>query len=138
MTTYEKTEITRMRGDGMGYSAIARKLGISENTIKSFCRRNGLTKQGADPFPQFPEIAEKPCLCCGKPVIQYPGRKEKKFCSDACRYRWWNSHTGEAGGKAMHAYTCPACGKSFSAYGSRNRRYCSHGCYISARFGGAV
>ena len=34
--------------------------------------------------------------------------------------------------------TCPACGKTFSAYGKRNRKYCSHECYIIDRFGGVA
>ncbi|RXM53885.1 RNA polymerase subunit sigma-70, partial [Clostridium tetani] len=26
------------------------------------------------------------------------------------------------------------CGKEFSAYGNKNRKYCSHNCYIRDRF----
>ena len=40
--------------------------------------------------------------------------------------------------KAMYEYTCPTCGSTFYAYGNRSRKYCSHECYIAARFGGAV
>ena len=34
--------------------------------------------------------------------------------------------------------TCPSCGSTFYAYGNRNRKYCSHECYVEARFGGAA
>lgn len=37
--------------------------------------------------------------------------------------------------KAVYAYTCAHCGKPFTAYGNKERKYCSHNCYISDRFG---
>ncbi|MCD8003201.1 MAG: hypothetical protein LUG88_04735 [Clostridia bacterium] len=40
MTNEQKMIISSLRAEGMGYSSIARKVGISENTVKSFCRRN--------------------------------------------------------------------------------------------------
>lgn len=138
MTTNEKTRIAEMRKSDCSYAAIASELGINENTVKTFCRRNGLTGTPAEmKKPKFTEITEKPCQCCGKTFIQYPGRKEKKFCSDACRNKWWNSHLGEVKRKAMYEYRCPHCGSVFHAYGNRNRKYCSHACYIADRFGGA-
>lgn len=125
-----------MRKEGCSYAAIAKELNVNENTVKTFCRRNGLTGAVAEmPSPDFQNAAEKPCQCCGKPVIQYPGRKEKKFCSDACRNRWWNSHLNEVRRKAMYEYRCPHCGRAFCTYGNRNRKYCSHECYIADRFG---
>lgn len=139
MTKDEKNSIARMRKDGCSYSQIARELGVNENTVKTFCRRNGLTGTTEEmPEPVFPGITEKPCHQCGKPVIQYLGRKEKKFCCDACRNKWWNSHLSQVKRKAMYEYTCPACGSTFYAYGNRNRKYCSHECYVEARFGGAA
>lgn len=138
MTIDEKSGIARMRKEGYSYSAIAKEIGVNENTVKTFCRRNGLTGAAAMmPEPEFPGIVKKPCQCCGKTMIQYPGRKEKKFCSDACRNRWWNTHLDQVRRKAMYEYSCPACGKTFFAYGNRNRKYCSHECYITDRFGGA-
>lgn len=140
MTIDEKNRIIQMRKDGLGYGKIALELGISRNTIKSFCQRNELT--GA--VSAMPEITvtdaldEKPCLNCGQPVRQNPGRKEKKFCCDACRNKWWNSHLSQVKRKAMYEFVCPACGKPFTAYGNQHRKYCSHECYIEDRFGGAV
>ena len=134
MTTEEKQEISRLRKAGAGYTRIANELGINVNTVKTFCRRNGLT---GDMPEQLPGITEQPCRQCGRPVVQYPGRREKKFCSDVCRNRWWNGHLGEAERENMATHPCPVCGSEFHAYGSRNRKYCSHACYIRARFGGA-
>ena len=89
MTPNQKETIIRMRQSGTGYAAIAEKLGISKNTVKTFCRRNDLAGVGGKPAD------EKPCLQCGKPVPQKPGRKQKKFCCDLCRSRYWDSHIEE-------------------------------------------
>ena len=40
MTNEQRMIVSALRAQGMGYGAIARKVGISENTVKSFCRRN--------------------------------------------------------------------------------------------------
>ena len=138
MTNEEKSRIAEMRRDGIGYKKIAQALGLSEGTVKTFCHRNGMAGSSAEaPEISGTSMSQKPCKCCGTMVPQIPGRKEKKFCSDDCRNQWWNKHLGEIKRKAMTDYVCPTCGKSFSAYGNRNRKYCSHECYIADRFGGA-
>ena len=91
MTPDEKSRLTAMRIAGSSYTEIADALCISKNTVKTFCRRNGLAPEvESTPVDDIP--AERLCPHCGKPVIQLEGRKEKKFCSDTCRNRWWNSH----------------------------------------------
>ena len=47
MTDRQKERIRQMRADGYGYMKIAQELGISENTVKSFCRRKGLNGAAA-------------------------------------------------------------------------------------------
>lgn len=116
MTDAQRNAIMEYRRDGLGYKKISQLTGICESTIKTFCHRNGLTGDTANK-EEIRETSEKVCLCCGKPVVQYPGRKEKKFCSDRCRNRWWNSHLHLVKRKAMYEFTCPTCGKPFSAYG---------------------
>ena len=44
MTTAEKDRIHEMRLLGLSYSQISNELNISENTIKSYCRRHNLGK----------------------------------------------------------------------------------------------
>lgn len=128
MTDEQKKEIQRLRRSGAGYKKIAEKTGISINTVKTFCRRRSLAEKTND--------GKQLCMCCGKPLIQTPGRREKKFCSDTCRTRWWSKHRSERVGKNDHLRTCAYCGKEFSAYGEPKRKYCSHACYIADRFGG--
>lgn len=130
MTKKEKECVRFLRGEGYGYLAIATRLGISLNTVKSFCRRNGLGG-----------IAEKPdrqtCRQCGKPLAQEPKRPARKYCSEACRRIWWKEHSHLINKKAFYSLTCAHCGKEFQSYGNQKRKYCSHPCYIAARFGKA-
>ena len=137
MTVEEKARIAELRGAGVGYLKISQTLGVNLNTVKTFCRRNHLAGKPIETPARDYGVQQKTCQYCGRAVTQYPGRKEKKFCSDACRSKWWNAHLGESRRKAMYEYICPHCGRRFSAYGNRNRKYCSHGCYIAERFGGA-
>ena len=129
LTEIEKTEIRRQRIEGVGYLRIANSMGISVNTIRSFCKRNDLAGRARK------KDGVQPCKCCGSPVRQNPGRKEKKFCSDECRVKWWNAHQNQVNRNAVYEFTCAHCGKSFTAYGNDHRKYCSHDCYIKDRFG---
>ncbi len=45
MTPEEKSQLFAMRKAGSSYTEIADALGISKNTVKTFCRRNGLTPE---------------------------------------------------------------------------------------------
>ena len=78
MKKQETDRIHQLRVQGVPPSVIARELGLSINTIKSFIRRN----------PNISGTLE--CRWCGVPVIQSPGRKQKRFCSDRCRITYWN------------------------------------------------
>lgn len=131
MTEEQRMQIVFLREAGNGYKKIAQVLSISENTVKSYCQRNNISRA---------EITlsgdERKCLCCGKPVKQNPGRKPKKFCSDRCRMQWWNNHLDQVQRKANYDFVCPVCKKPFTVYGNANRKYCSHECYIEDRFGG--
>ena len=139
MTNEQKQRIVEMRDAGLGYSRIANSLSLSVNTVKSFCRRNAISNPGDDvrqPAVQHVEQKQRYCKKCGKAIQQQPGRKTKLFCSDRCRMAWWNSHLDQVNRKAMSEHTCQMCGKVFLVYGSRERKYCSHSCYIQMRFGG--
>lgn len=135
MTTEEKKEITRMRKQAMGYTEIADALGISKDTVKTYCKRNNL---GGVLAANPERKAENACLECGKPIVQEPKHKPKKFCCKECRQKWWNAHPEKVTHKALYEFSCPNCGVSFSAYGNSKRKYCSHQCYISARFNGGA
>ncbi len=126
MTEKQKGRIAALRSKGYTYADIAKKLNVSVNTIKSFCRRQGK-----------PDVTDK-CQNCGKSIAQTEGARHKKFCSDKCRMQWWNSHSDEVKKKAIYEFTCACCGTAFRAYGNNHRKYCSHDCYVKHRFEGGV
>lgn len=78
MSKHTQKEIERMRMDGYGPTRIAHELDLSINTVKSHIRRHPGMKNAVF------------CLQCGRAVPQTPGRKQKKFCSNTCRSRYWN------------------------------------------------
>ena len=139
MTSYQKEHVHRMRSEGMSYSKIAACLGLSENTIKSYCKRNNLGSVSVAPKIQQPDPkTEKEssdfCKNCGQPIEPRPGLKPRKFCSDKCRTTWWNSHLDQVSRKSVYHLKCAACGKPFESYGNKSRKYCTHTCYIKDRF----
>ena len=127
MTNGEKILIAQQRRQGLGYTEIAQKLGMSVNTVKSFCRRNGIK-----PICKSAGTGKDTCRQCGSTLEHTPGRKKKQFCSDACRLQWWHAHRDMS--KTARGAKCAACGQEFIT--DRTQKYCSHACYISARFGG--
>lgn len=135
MTENQKAQICTLRKQGAGYMKIAHQTGISQNTVKSFCRRNKLETQKA---AEVSAGEQSVCACCQKPIVQKNKGKKKRFCSDSCRNKWWNAHIDIVKRKAIYEYQCPNCGKSFEVYGNRHRKYCCHKCYVEHRFGGGL
>ena len=101
-----------MIADDCGYIKIARELRISENTVKSFCRRKRLNG-AADMAVPLSEWDKSICPCSGADARQNPGCKVKKFSSDKCNNKWWNSYLVQVERKANYEFVC-ACCKSYS------------------------
>lgn len=127
MTNEQKEQIAVLRRQGYGYSKIAQTLSISENTVKSYCRRNGLCSDALNNTAA--------CKKCGKLIIIKEKCKPRQFCSDRCRVAWWNSHQRQSHAKTIYHFVCEKCGAPFESNGNKSRKYCSHDCYIAARFG---
>ncbi len=134
MTDQQKAKTMEMRNAGYGYTEIARELSVSRETVKSFCRRKSIAVGSS--VRRLPKLSDGLCPECGKSLVQIPGKKRKRFCSPDCRQAWWNKHPDQVGKKAFYQYICPTCGKAFSAYGNSSRKYCSHQCYVAARYKG--
>lgn len=138
MNSLQKDRISILRVSGESYNSIADALGISVNTVKSYCRRNNLTCNTSTVTTKT-SISQVFCKQCGKELPQIPHKKPLKFCSDECRVKWWNTHPDKVNKKAIYSFSCAYCKKAFTAYGNSGRKYCSHKCYINDRFkGGAV
>lgn len=127
MTIDEKEKVTMMRNQGLSYAIIASILNISVNTVKSYCKYHNLKKSDEG------EENKAYCLNCGESLIRLKGKKAKKFCSDTCRYQWWNKHR-KTNKKKYKEIICPTCSTKFKVYGNTSRKYCTHECYIKARF----
>lgn len=127
MTTEQKKRIATMRNQGCTYAKIAETLSIPKNTVKTCCRRARLSEETTNATPV--------CKQCDKPIAMKGKHRARQFCSDKCRAAWWYAnHKGKA--KTEYHLTCANCGKPFIRSGNKARKYCSHQCYISARFGG--
>ena len=127
MTKEQKTLILYYREQHMTYRQIGEKLGLSPDTVKTFCRRNG-AQTG-----KTAQSAECRCRNCGAPVHPLPGRRERLFCSPACRTAYWRKHN--LLGKDPRY--CAGCGALLTG-GSASRKYCGHACYIRHRFGSSA
>lgn len=128
MTKNECDSILRLRDAGNTYAQISEETGIPVNTLKTFFHRSSRKKKSEDEQPR--------CRECGGIIEQKPKTKKQIFCCGECRQKWWNSHPEAVHRKAVYNYTCPYCGRDFSAYGNAHRKYCSHECYIKDRFKG--
>jgi len=130
MNEMQKKQISTLRSQGYGYIRIARELELSENTVKSYCRRHGLSVDALQNMAF--------CRNCGQPIVNREKRKPRQFCANLCRIAWWKEHPDSVNKKAVYSFTCAGCGKQFTAYGNNNRKYCCHDCYIGIRFGESV
>ena len=127
MTPQQRERITQLRGYGKSYAMIAAVLGISENTVKTFCRRNNLGARSVL------EQTNDACGNCGAPLMHTPGAKKRRFCSDRCRMAWWQTHPEAVNRKAVYQFRCEYCNAVFQSYGNANRKYCSPACAGAAR-----
>ena len=120
MTDNDKKLIGVYRSQGLGYKRIAAVLGLSVNAVKCYFRRHPVEKR------------ESACEQCGKTVVQAPHRKKKRFCSDACRMKWWYAHKDRMRVKKLYEHTCRMCGIVFTDQ-YKDRTYCSRACFADAR-----
>lgn len=130
MKAQQKEAIQHLRAEGQSYSRIAYLLGLSVNTVQSYCRRNNL---GGIALVEPERVAAIYCRHCGTMVKQTTGKKQKQYCSDQCRMAWWNAHPEAVNRKNVQHFTCETCGETFEGYGKRDRKYCSRACYGKAK-----
>ena len=133
MTTEQAQQISYLRYEGKSYREIAGMLQLRETTVKTHCSRHGLTDKFIEMLREGKGAAV--CPCCGSVIVQIPKQKPRKFCSDKCRYDWWNKNQSLRSLQAEYSHVCAMCGKEFYSYGSKKRKYCSRRCYLAARYG---
>lgn len=134
MTPNQKEQIKELRQRGHRYVDIAAALSISENTVRSFCRRNNIVtsqKASEQENKEYPDH----CKQCGKTLKQGKKGHPKKFCSEECRRLWWKENKDKAAKNAYYTVICEECGTEFESYGNSARKFCGHACYIKHRYG---
>lgn len=122
------------------YGYIAEQLGISVNTVKSFCSRHGLGDEVIHDPKKPRKISPKGTMSNREPEIRYclecgaaitAGQNgTKKFCSTLCANRWRRKH-----GNGLWKQICPVCGEEYPVMDRlKPRKYCSLDCYRTARY----
>ena len=129
LTTEVENQIRTLRGAGIPYGKIASFLDLNANTVKTWSRRTGTS-----PDPDTDQVADPMGVWCRHCGSEIESERPAKFCSEQCRRTWWGRHPDLIDRSAFYEFTCAGCGQGFSAYGNNHRKYCSHPCYIRARF----
>lgn len=129
MTVEQKMQIEALRLNDMSYGEIAKALSLNRETVKAYCRRHSLKKDDLTKY--------KNCLQCGTPLVQIEGRKQKKFCSDACRMAWWNKPPTPTLYKEKYRKICEFCGKEYYNK-QKTSRFCSCKCFADFRRSGGI
>lgn len=125
MTSIQRNLLRELRRSGRSYGQIAQALNIPENTVKSFCRREGILV--------VPDPADR-CPRCGKTMPHGTQGTRRRFCSDTCRFSWNFAHR-VLGEENAVSKRCTCCDQPFFSYPSSDRKYCSRACYVRNRFG---
>lgn len=129
MNDIQMEQIRQLSTEGYGYTKIARMLSLPGNTVKSFCRRKRLVRgslaTGNKPGQSF-------CKMCGKELPI--NNRHKKFCSAACRRSYWKENQDKINRRSMVTRICPVCHREYRYYKKKEQKYCSHACYIAARY----
>ena len=118
-----KIKILYLRKDEKTCKEIAIELGLSVDSVTKFLQRH-------------PDYVDENRICpqCGSAFKKSKGHNPKKFCSNECRMKWWNSHRDLIKHKNELDLNCQHCGKVFSSF-TPGRKFCSIHCSLAERYG---
>lgn len=130
MTAEQKMRVTQLRENGIAISKIADMLGLTRDAVKSYCsRHNILSKTDGESSVDL-------CPCCFQVLTHTPKHKKKKFCSTACKQKWWSAHRYMIKHKITVSCTCKYCGAEYQRLPSSTQKFCNQRCYFAYRYGG--
>jgi len=75
----DDTKIKELRKKGYGYKRIAKELSMTPSAVRHACIRI-----------EEEQLLGGYCKNCNKEMMSIKGKKKKVFCSDQCRWQWWN------------------------------------------------
>lgn len=138
MTDEQKKQIFLLRKTGLGYKAISNMVGLSRDSVRSFCKNHGMSGY-IGPAGEVMKKIKSGDLCqyCGGKIIKAKTGRPARFCSTECRRAYWKTHRdeGNRSWKAIYIKECKYCHTPFESYGNKKRKYCCHAHYIFDRFG---
>jgi len=153
MTSEQKEQVLDLRSRGFSYIEIGEIVGVPTNTIKTFCWRNNQSTDSEvislpdnmndsepgnipahSPTENQPLYQDGICRQCGIILNHQSKTKPRFFCGAKCRSAWRYRHHDSQAGKNNTEIICARCGKLFTAYGTNQRKYCGHSCYMQDRF----
>ena len=71
-------KILELRDKGYGYKKIATELLLKRDQVRYICNLKEKNPLGGN------------CKNCGRNIKSVRGKKKKVYCSNKCRYQWWN------------------------------------------------
>ncbi len=74
-----KREVTRLKKAGYGFVKIANTLSISVKDVRAICKEIDV------------ELLNGNCKNCNANITSVKGKKIKQFCSNRCRWDYWNN-----------------------------------------------
>ncbi len=138
MTSQQEEQIRLLRTQGVGYRNIANLVHLSRDTVRNFCKSHKLSGYHTAVKLNIKKMMEDRTVCtyCGVSLQKNHTGRPKRFCCDDCRRKWWSQNRDQINinPDAVYQFTCKHCGKDFTSYGDKERKYCSHNCYIKDRF----
>ena len=117
LTEFEKEKIELMREFGLRYDEIAKRLGVTKNQVRYYCKKIGC-------LLRVDEMPNKRCAYCRKKITADRYVPNKKFCNRSCRKKYVIQSRG-------YSYEwvwckCQYCGKDFQGWDYR--KFCSRVC----------
>ena len=122
-----------MRYQGLVYAKIAKAIGLSRDSVRNYCIREGLNGYASELVTEYREVLKEEmlfvfCLNCGIELEQKSCGRKRKYCSLSCKREWEKDH------RTAYVLNCEYCGKEFKALGVSWRKFCSPECYRRDRF----
>ncbi|HCX04873.1 MAG TPA: RNA polymerase subunit sigma-24 [Clostridiales bacterium] len=133
MNDEQRQKIKAMRLQGFGYKRISDAIGLTRDSVRGYCRKNGLDGYGKELAKENKKVIEEEflfilCCNCGAPLEQNKLGRKRKYCSMECKREW------EKGHRKSYIFHCEYCGKEFKSLGTKKRKYCNQECYTKDRF----
>lgn len=139
ITEEQALQIRELRRLGTGYKTIAELTDLTRDQVRYYCLSNGIGGYRIVYQANLKDrIADgRACAYCGGPLMRPKTGRPRRFCSEACRRKYWKTRQDKRKKSADHIYVmeCPYCHRIFEVYGNTHRKYCCHEHYVLARFG---